>query len=49
MTAKRKNIYTKKNYITIQSFNLRSFSINYHMIDTGNNIKYMELLEDRTN
>ena len=32
---KRKNIYTKKDHITVQSFNQDSFLKNYDMIGTA--------------
>ena len=34
----KKNIYTKKDHITVQSFNQCSFLKNYHMIGTGNDV-----------
>ena len=35
-------------YITVQSFNQRSFSKIYPVISTGNDVKQMETLRDTT-
>ena len=37
-------MYTKKDHITVPSFNQCSFSEIYRLIDTGNDVKQMEPL-----
>ncbi len=39
-------MYTKKDHITVKSFNRRSFSKIYRVIGLGNEVKQMELLRD---
>ena len=39
-------MYTKKDHITVQSFNQRSFSKNYRVIGSGNGVKQVEPLRD---
>ena len=39
MTGEKKYINKKKDHITVQSFNERSFLKNYHMICRGNDVE----------